>query len=266
MGIYCVYLTIYSGNKLPPFYIGSSSLKRIENGYKGSVSSEKYFKIWKEELRQNPNLFKTIIISKHKTRKEATKKENKFQKLLNVVSSTMYINMAFASSNGFFGMPVSGKDNPNYGNNWTKDQKNKASLKQKELRNLFPEKFYKLPPPPRKEKNPRWKDGKTTFRDKEGNTFFIPTNDPRVLSGELVGVGTDTKKSNLTKSKNPNMKKFEFIIIKTPLNETIKLNWNEYSNYFKLHKLNNIISLKRVKGYEILEVKLNTSFKLFSKK
>ena len=31
--MYCVYLTIYTGNKLPPFYIGSTSLKKINKGY-----------------------------------------------------------------------------------------------------------------------------------------------------------------------------------------------------------------------------------------
>lgn len=27
---FCVYCTVYSGNKLPPFYIGSSSVSRIK--------------------------------------------------------------------------------------------------------------------------------------------------------------------------------------------------------------------------------------------
>ena len=40
--MYCVYLTVYSGNLLPMFYIGSSSVKKIQNGYCGSISSKKY--------------------------------------------------------------------------------------------------------------------------------------------------------------------------------------------------------------------------------
>jgi hypothetical protein len=52
--IYCTYLTIYSGNKLPPFYIGSTSVNRISNGYHGSVSSKRYKSIWLEELKTNP--------------------------------------------------------------------------------------------------------------------------------------------------------------------------------------------------------------------
>ena len=45
---YCTYLTTYSGSKLPKNYVGSSSVERVENGYRGSVLSEK----WKEILRK----------------------------------------------------------------------------------------------------------------------------------------------------------------------------------------------------------------------
>ena len=60
--IYCTYLTVYSGNKLPPFYIGSSSIDIINNGYRGSVSSKEYKQIWKTELKNNSHLFKIMII------------------------------------------------------------------------------------------------------------------------------------------------------------------------------------------------------------
>jgi hypothetical protein len=93
---YCVYLTIYYGNKLPPFYIGSSSLTNIAKGYNGSVCSIKYKDIWKSERKINPALFKTKIISTHYTRKEAYCKEEKIQKQLNVVKSPLYINCSFA--------------------------------------------------------------------------------------------------------------------------------------------------------------------------
>jgi hypothetical protein len=43
--IFCTYLTIYSGNKLPMFYIGSSTVKKVVSGYHGSVSS-KIYKGW----------------------------------------------------------------------------------------------------------------------------------------------------------------------------------------------------------------------------
>ncbi len=112
--IYCTYLTIYSGNKLPPFYIGSSTVQRVESGYRGSVVSKKYKSIWKNELKENPDLFKTKIISLHETVEESRAKELKFQRELNVVESTLYINQAYASVNGYFGV-VSGKDHPCYG-------------------------------------------------------------------------------------------------------------------------------------------------------
>ena len=115
MDQYCTYLTTYSGKKLPPFYIGSSSVDRIKEGYHGSVHSKKYKQIWKNELKQNPHFFKTKIISLHGTRKEAIIKEEKFHRLLNVVKSTMYINMAIAAPNGFHGRDVTGNLNPMYG-------------------------------------------------------------------------------------------------------------------------------------------------------
>lgn len=49
--IYCTYLTIYSGNKLPPFYIGYKDLHSIENGYRGSVDSLAFKEIWLSEIK-----------------------------------------------------------------------------------------------------------------------------------------------------------------------------------------------------------------------
>lgn len=95
---FCVYLTVYTGNKLPPFYIGSSSIKRINQNYKGSVDSTEYRHIWKEERFANPQLFKLHIISTHETRKEAYDKERKLQKLLKVVQSPLYVNKSYALS------------------------------------------------------------------------------------------------------------------------------------------------------------------------
>lgn len=114
--IYCTYLTIYKGNKLPPFYIGSSTVKNVESGYHGSVVSKKYKSIWNSELKKHPNLFKTKILSLHETGEEAREKELKFQRELNVVESTLYINMGYATVNGCFGISRKGKDNPMYGN------------------------------------------------------------------------------------------------------------------------------------------------------
>jgi hypothetical protein len=89
-----VYLTFYSGNRLPPFYIGCTKVSNIDRGYHGSVSSKKYKNIWKSELENNPHLFKTSIITYHKTQKDAIEREKKFQLHLNVIKNQLYINMA----------------------------------------------------------------------------------------------------------------------------------------------------------------------------
>lgn len=66
-----MYLTIYRGDKFPPLYIGSTSIKRLNEGYIGSVKSVKYQKLWKQEQKQNPDLFETKILSTYFTREEA---------------------------------------------------------------------------------------------------------------------------------------------------------------------------------------------------
>ena len=102
MTIYCVYLTLYRGNKLPPFYIGSTSLDKIARGYRGSVSSKEYKHIWKQEVKENPHLFKTYSLSKHENRKEALEREEQFQRSLKVVGNPLYINKSYATT-GCFG-------------------------------------------------------------------------------------------------------------------------------------------------------------------
>lgn len=113
--IYCTYLTTYSGNKLPMFYVGSTSITKIKNGYKGSVSSKEYKQIWKKELKENPHLFKTKIITLHSDRKLATEKENYFHIQMNVVKSSLYINKSNAIPNGSYGLSMIGSNNPMYG-------------------------------------------------------------------------------------------------------------------------------------------------------
>ena len=123
MSIYCTYITFYRGNKLPPFYIGSTSVDLVSSGYRGSVSSKEYKTIWKSELKENPQLFKTKIISTHEDRKDALAKEEKLHKSLNVVKSSLYVNKSTANINGFFGMNVKGELNPNYGRPWSIEEK-----------------------------------------------------------------------------------------------------------------------------------------------
>jgi hypothetical protein len=123
--IYCVYETTYLGNifpkkfansKLTPTkYIGSSSIDKIDKGYRGSVSSKSFEKLWKQELKENPELFEIKILETFETREEALAKELEIQQTLNVVKDEKYFNMSLANKNGFFGRDVSGKNNPRYG-------------------------------------------------------------------------------------------------------------------------------------------------------
>jgi hypothetical protein len=107
MSIYCVYLTIYKGNKLPPFYIGSSSVEKVNRGYHGSVSSKKYKSIWLNELVEHPELFSTKILATYLTRKEALDKEHKLQLIVNAPINSMYINEAYAKKGFAYGIKQS---------------------------------------------------------------------------------------------------------------------------------------------------------------
>jgi hypothetical protein len=104
--IYCTYLTVYTGNKLPPFYIGSTSIDNINKGYRGSVSSKNYKSIWKQELSDHPDLFKTIILTRHETREEALEREVVFHEAFSVARNPMYINMAHANGKFFTSGPL----------------------------------------------------------------------------------------------------------------------------------------------------------------
>ena len=95
---YCVYFTTYSGQLMPPFYIGSKSVKAVKNGYQGSVNSQEWKDIWKKEIKNHPELFHTEIVSLHKTRKQAYNAEREYQIQENVVESEFYINKTIANS------------------------------------------------------------------------------------------------------------------------------------------------------------------------
>jgi len=99
------------------------------------VTSQAYSAIWKHEIKHNPDLFKTYIIATCDTRKATLIKERRIHDKLNVVKSPMYINMATAKENGFFGRNVSGSLNPNYG----KQHSLKAKIKMRKRRHLTDE-------------------------------------------------------------------------------------------------------------------------------
>ena len=125
---FCVYLTVYRGSKLPPFYIGSSSHNKILNGYCGSVSSKRYKNIWKQELKTNPHLFITKILCCFENRQEALNRENYIQRQLKVVDNCLYVNQAYAIPGGCFRNSFHGKSNPMFG-------KTRTDAKQRMLKN-----------------------------------------------------------------------------------------------------------------------------------
>lgn len=118
MDDYCVYLTCYLGNKLPPFYIGSTTTIKVQSGYKGSVKSKQYKKIFEYETLNNSYLFKTKIIKTFKHRKEALAYECFIQTKLNVVKSSLYMNKSIAKDFGWFGMDTKGSNSPVFGKKW----------------------------------------------------------------------------------------------------------------------------------------------------
>ena len=111
---YCVYITTYSGSKLPPKYIGSTSTARINSGYRGTVSSKKWKMIWLQEMDEHPELFNTEIVELCDTRADAIHRELELQHELDVVRSPEWINEGYAQPNGFAGRDVSGCNNPMY--------------------------------------------------------------------------------------------------------------------------------------------------------
>lgn len=125
--IYVVYLTMYSGTLLPKWYIGSTNIDKLNNGYTGSVASKKWKVIYNNEIKDNNHLFKTRILSKHHTREEALTEELRLHEMHKVKSNTRYFNEAYAVIDGMFGRDVSGENNPNYGKKASEETKRKQS-------------------------------------------------------------------------------------------------------------------------------------------
>lgn len=97
MKYYCTYLTIYKGNKFPMFYIGSSTVEKVQNGYHGSISSI-YKEVYNKEIKRNPHLFKTLILKIFNHKKESLRHEIKLQTALQVLKKpTIYLNRNIAN-------------------------------------------------------------------------------------------------------------------------------------------------------------------------
>ena len=126
--MYVTYLTTYTGNLLPNYYIGSTSEEKILSGkYFGSIRSKKWKEIFKKELKENPNLFSVQILSTHETRESALEEELKIHIEKDVVKSIDYMNESVASVNGFFGRSGSGVESPTFGRKHSDEAKKKMS-------------------------------------------------------------------------------------------------------------------------------------------
>lgn len=126
MSDFVVYLTVYSGDLHPPYYIGSTSKKRLDKGYSGSVASKKWKSLVLQNKKENPSQYCTFILSEHNKRYDALLEEERVQRLHDVVKSCDFYNESFACANGYFGRDVSGINNPMFGKQ-TSDKTRKAA-------------------------------------------------------------------------------------------------------------------------------------------
>jgi len=258
---YVVYLTKYNGHNLPPWYIGSSYEEKVLNGYNGSIGSKKWSKKYYEEQKENKHLFKTRILSYHKTRKEALTEELRVQKIHRVVKHKKYFNESYAAINGSHGRDVAGMLNPNYGNNWSLDQKKKMSELNKGntpwnkgKKNVYSENHLLNLSEKAK--------GKAVVKDKEGNILKISKDDKRIVTGELVGAtkGLFTVLDIVTNEK-VQVDKTTYILNKNYIMNSLKVSYfKEGKAYRRIDIADNIKNYtKKTRKDYIMEIKNATS-------
>jgi len=127
---FVTYITFYKGNKLPPWYIGSTYEEKINKGYNGTVTSKDFKDIYKLEQKQNKHLFKTKILSYHETREEAYIEELRLQLKHKVVNNPKYFNKSYANKN--FGKNQEKENNSMFGRNHSTETKKLISKKNKD--------------------------------------------------------------------------------------------------------------------------------------
>lgn len=129
--MYCVYITFYKGNKLPPYYIGHTNIDKINKGYCGSVKSKKYKNVWNQELINSKHLFVVKILKHFENKNDALFYEEYLQRKYAVHKNPMYINMAitnkkFVCTDHSYASKRMKKDNPNK-NGMSEEHKRKIS-------------------------------------------------------------------------------------------------------------------------------------------
>jgi hypothetical protein len=91
------------------------------------VRSCEWKSLWDFEIKNNPELFSSTIISIHKTRIEALSAELELQKLHNAILDPTFINRSYATVNGFFGNGASGVHHPMHGKKHSPESRQKIS-------------------------------------------------------------------------------------------------------------------------------------------
>lgn len=92
---WCVYVVTYSGDKLPPFYVGYTRTKRLlKENYHGSIRSKKWKDIWRTELELFPTLFRRKIIRTFSTREEASGFEREFLSHFDAKNNSLFYNLS----------------------------------------------------------------------------------------------------------------------------------------------------------------------------
>jgi hypothetical protein len=208
---YVVYLTTYSGDKLPKYYIGSTSRINIESGkYFGSVRSRKYKAIFESEKINNILLFSVEVLSYHESRKDALAEELRLQKLHSVVLSTEYFNEAYATVNGYFGRSAKGKDSSKYGKSNYSIWEKKYGLDGANIRDI------------------KYRQKQSILNSGENNAMFNRTN-------EVIAINDIGKKVRVSKEEFENNNKLSghtigfTYVIDNVTNEYVKLTRKEYS-------------------------------------
>lgn len=112
--MYIVYLTIYLGNDMPSYYIGSTTMIQYNKGYLGSVKSKLYRDKFKSARVNSPELFDTVILESLDSRELAFEREKFWQVRVSAHKNPIYINMALAVKDGYCGRTVEGSKNPRY--------------------------------------------------------------------------------------------------------------------------------------------------------
>lgn len=141
--MFVCYKTTYHGDKIPRYYIGSTSLAKIESGYKGSVVSKKWRDVFKEEIKNNPDLFDVEVLTFHETREGALLKELELHLEYDVVKSPEFFNESTATPKGMFGRDVSGKNNPMFGRKHSDSSRNIMREKRGNEARYIPEHKHK---------------------------------------------------------------------------------------------------------------------------